>query len=218
MGIWFATLFAFKLPINSPSSAIIESIPNHQSMTVWFAASTAKDQGRLQQIIWSAEKAIGCDLPSHPDLFHSRTSKRAGRIIADPSHPGHHLFPSSKRVRSIKTKTWRHLTSFFPTAVGLTNKPPAPHWLWDPRTQCTAVCTLVCILIYSTHHSKCTSFIAILLTLSLAQYAHTVILFWLFVCLTMTLIFILFMNILSVPCSEITKSMSCIWECTWQYK
>ena len=87
MGIWFSTLFAFKLPINSPSSAIIESIPTHQSMTVWFAASTAKDQDRLQQIIWSAEKAIGCDLPSHPDLFHSRTSKRAVRIIADPSHP-----------------------------------------------------------------------------------------------------------------------------------
>ena len=70
MGILFATLFAFKLPIHSPSSAIIESIPT-SSITVWFAASTAKDKGRLQQIIRSAEKAIGCDLPSHPDLSHS---------------------------------------------------------------------------------------------------------------------------------------------------
>ena len=110
-------------------TAIIESILT-SSITIWFAASTAKDKGRLQRIIRSAEKVIGCDLPSLLDLFHSRTSKRAGKIIADPSHPGHHLFqrlPSGKRFRAIKTKTSRHLNSFFPTAVVLTNKPPASH-------------------------------------------------------------------------------------------
>src|SRR4029434_9834363 len=141
MGIWFATLFAFKLPINSPSSAIIESIPN-SSITVWFAASTAKDQCRLQQIIRSAEKVIGCDLLSLLDLFHSRTSKRACMIIADPSHPGHHLFqslPSGGRFRAIKTKTLRHLNSFFPTAVVLTNKPPASHLLWVCQFQFTII-------------------------------------------------------------------------------
>src|SRR4029434_2435340 len=97
-------------------TCIIESIPT-SSITVWFAASTAKDKGRLQQIIRSAEKAIGCDLPSLPDLFHSRTSKRACKIIADPSHPGHHLFqrlPSGRTFRAIKTKTSPHLNSFFP--------------------------------------------------------------------------------------------------------
>src|SRR4029434_1555413 len=60
----------------------------------------------------------GCDLLSFLDLFHSRTSKRAGKIIADPSHPGQHLFqrlPSGRRFRAIKTKTSRHLNSFFPT-------------------------------------------------------------------------------------------------------
>ena len=72
-------------------TAIIESILT-SSITIWFAASTAKDKGRLQRIIRSAEKVIGCDLPSLLDLFHSRTSKRACKIIADPSHPGHHLF------------------------------------------------------------------------------------------------------------------------------
>ena len=108
-------------------TAIIESILT-SSITIWFAASTAKDKSRLQRIIRSAEKVIGCDLPSLLDLFHLRTSKRAGKIIADPSHPGHHLFlclPSGRRFRAIKTKTSRHLNSFFPTAVGLTNKPPA---------------------------------------------------------------------------------------------
>ena len=110
-------------------TAIIESILT-SSITIWFAASTAKDKGRLQRIIRSAEKVIGCDLPSLLDLFHSRTSKRACKIIADPSHPGHHLFqrlPSGRRFRAIKTKTSRHLNSFFPTAVVLTNKPPASH-------------------------------------------------------------------------------------------
>ena len=110
-------------------TAIIESILT-SSITIWFAASTAKDKGRLQRIIRSAEKVIGCDLPSLLDLFHSRTSKRACKIIADPSHPGHHLFqrlPSGRRFRAIKTKTLRHLNSFFPTAVVLTNKPPASH-------------------------------------------------------------------------------------------
>ncbi|CAB1452698.1 unnamed protein product [Pleuronectes platessa] len=35
---------------------------------------TAKDKGRLQRIIRSAEKVIGCDLPALIDLFHSRTN------------------------------------------------------------------------------------------------------------------------------------------------
>ena len=110
-------------------TAIIESILT-SSITIWFAASTAKDKGRLQRIIRSPEKVIGCDPPALLDLFHSRTSKRAGKITADPSHPGHHLFqrlPSTKRFRAIRTETSRHLNSFFPMEVGLTNKPPASH-------------------------------------------------------------------------------------------
>ncbi|KAJ8364693.1 hypothetical protein SKAU_G00135240 [Synaphobranchus kaupii] len=100
------------------------------------AAESAKDKGRLQRIIRSAEKVIGCNLPSLLDLYryqyqyHSRTRKRAGQISGDPSHPCHHLFqrlPSGKRFQSIKTKTSRHLNSFFPMEVGLTNKPPASH-------------------------------------------------------------------------------------------
>src|SRR4029434_3525618 len=50
----------------------------------------------------------GCDLLSFLDLFHSRTSKRAGKIIADPSHPGQHLFqrlPSGTRLRASNTTT-----------------------------------------------------------------------------------------------------------------
>ncbi len=105
-------------------TAIIESILT-SSITIWYAAATAKDKGRLQRVIRSAEKVIGCNLPSLQDLYTSRTLRRAGKIVADPSHPGHKLFetlPSGRRLRSIRTKTSRHKNSFFPSAVSLINK------------------------------------------------------------------------------------------------
>ncbi|KAK0144410.1 hypothetical protein N1851_017230 [Merluccius polli] len=55
--------------------------------------------------------------PGVLDLYTSRTLRRAGRIVADPFHPGHKLFetlPSGRRLRSIRTKTSRHKNSFFP--------------------------------------------------------------------------------------------------------
>ena len=70
---------------------LIESILT-SSITVWYTAATAKDKSSLQRIICSAEKVIGCNLPSLQDLPSSRALKRAGRIMADPSHPGHRLF------------------------------------------------------------------------------------------------------------------------------
>ncbi|KAK0138014.1 putative RNA-directed DNA polymerase from transposon BS [Merluccius polli] len=68
--------------------AIIESILT-SSINIWYTAATAKNKSRLQRIIRSAEKVIGCNLPSLQDLYASRTLRRAGKIVADPSHPGH---------------------------------------------------------------------------------------------------------------------------------
>ena len=105
-------------------TAIIESILT-SSITVWYTAATAKDKSRLQRIIRSAEKVIGCNLPTLQDLHSSRTLRRARKIVADPSHPGHSLFgtlPSGRRLRSIRTKTSHHLNSFFPTSAGILNR------------------------------------------------------------------------------------------------
>ncbi|KAK7922245.1 hypothetical protein WMY93_009147 [Mugilogobius chulae] len=99
-------------------TSIIESILT-SSITVWYAGATVRDRHRLQRIVRSAEKVIGCSLPSLQDLYVSRTRGRAGRIAADPSHPGHRLFeplPSGRRLRSIRTRTSRHKNSFFPSA------------------------------------------------------------------------------------------------------
>uniref|UniRef100_A0A3B3HPU9 Reverse transcriptase domain-containing protein n=1 Tax=Oryzias latipes TaxID=8090 RepID=A0A3B3HPU9_ORYLA len=109
-------------------TAIIESTLT-SSITVWFAAATARDKAKLQRVIHSAEKVIGCHLPSLQELLISRTWRRAARIVADPSHPGHNLFrplPSGKRLRSIRTRTSRHKNSYFPTAVSLLNSTPTP--------------------------------------------------------------------------------------------
>ena len=51
-------------------TCIIKSILT-SSITIWYAAATANDKGRLQRIIRSAGKAIGCNLPSLQDLFSS---------------------------------------------------------------------------------------------------------------------------------------------------
>ncbi|TWW54643.1 hypothetical protein D4764_0023300 [Takifugu flavidus] len=104
-------------------TAIMESILT-SSITVWYAGATVRDRLRLQRVVRAAEKVIGCRLPSIQDLYISRTRRCAGRITADPSHPGHGLFsplPSGRRLRSIRTKTSRYMNSFFPSAIRLLN-------------------------------------------------------------------------------------------------
>ncbi|KAK3550241.1 hypothetical protein QTP86_021288, partial [Hemibagrus guttatus] len=92
----------FLLPVKmlvSFYTAIIESILT--SITVWFAAATARDKAKLQRVIHSAEKVIGCSLPSLQELYVSRSRRRAAKITADPSHPGNELFwslPSGKML------------------------------------------------------------------------------------------------------------------------
>ncbi|KAK2186913.1 hypothetical protein NP493_182g00020 [Ridgeia piscesae] len=60
---------------------------------------------------------IGRYLPSLEILYQQRLLGRATLISQDSSHPAHHLFDplqSSRRFRSIKTRTSRFSTSFFP--------------------------------------------------------------------------------------------------------
>ncbi|KAK9516191.1 hypothetical protein VZT92_024137 [Zoarces viviparus] len=97
-------------------SAIIQSVLC-SSISVWFGSATIQDRNRRQRIARSAERIIGSSLPSILNLYTSRVRKRAGRITADPSHPGHKLFqllPSGRRYRALYAKTTRHRNSFFP--------------------------------------------------------------------------------------------------------
>ncbi|KAK3534908.1 hypothetical protein QTP70_001993 [Hemibagrus guttatus] len=76
-------LLSLKMLVNF-YTAIIESILT-SSITVWFAAATARDKAKLQRVIHSAEKVIGCSLPSLQELYVSRSRRRAAKIAADPS-------------------------------------------------------------------------------------------------------------------------------------
>ncbi|TWW71072.1 hypothetical protein D4764_17G0005550 [Takifugu flavidus] len=78
------------------------------------------------QFAYRANRSVddAVNLALHSILQHldiSRTRRCAGRITADPSHPGHGLFsplPSGRRLRSIRTKTSRYTNSFFPLPSG----------------------------------------------------------------------------------------------------
>ena len=87
------------------------------SITVWFGLITQKETLRLNRVVKTASRIIGRDLPSFEILYQQRLLERATLISQDSSHPAHDLFeplPSSRRFRSIKTRTNRFSTSFSP--------------------------------------------------------------------------------------------------------
>ncbi len=97
-------------------SAIIESILC-TSITVWFSSATKSDHRRLRSVVRTADRIIGTTLPTLQELYLSRVSKRAGKIILDPSHPAHSLFellPSGRRYRALSTRTTRHRKDSIP--------------------------------------------------------------------------------------------------------
>lgn len=101
----------------------IESLLTY-CITVWYGSCTKADRVRLQSVVKTAQKIIGCPLPSLMDIYSSRCLSRAANIIKDSSHPGFNMFsllPSGKRYRCISTKTHRLKNSFFPKAITTLN-------------------------------------------------------------------------------------------------
>ena len=83
------------------------------------------DRKRLKQIISTASKIIGCNLPSLDILYRDRVLKKSASIVNDQHHPAHNLFQlmrSGERYRSIKSGSNRSLNSFYPTAVRMLNE------------------------------------------------------------------------------------------------
>ncbi len=97
----------------------IESVITY-CISMWYTSSSAADKKALQWVINSAQKIIGCPLPSLKELYTVRCLGRAANILKDPFHPGHHLFellPSGKRFRSIKSRTNRLKNRFYPSTI-----------------------------------------------------------------------------------------------------
>ena len=104
--------------------AVIESVLTF-SFTVWYASATAEDRNRLNRIVCTASKIVGCELPSLISLYETRAVKKAKSILNDSGHPASELFrllPSGKRLRSLKVDSQRSLDSFYPTAIRLLNQ------------------------------------------------------------------------------------------------
>ena len=103
--------------------AVVESVLTF-SIIVWYGSASKSDKEKLQRVVSTAEKIIGCSLPSLETIYKDRVKKRAAKIVKDQSHPANYLFeelPSGRRYRTIKAKTERFRKSFYPSATSLLN-------------------------------------------------------------------------------------------------
>lgn len=119
------------------------------SIYIWMAVSTAKDKGRLQQIIRSAKKVISCNLPSLLDLCNSRTRKQEWLSLTLPisTISSSIIFLPAKGTGLLRPKprtTWT--VSFQWQWVSQTSSLPLTDWVYPPppplhsiTSQCTNV-------------------------------------------------------------------------------
>ncbi len=112
-------------------------------ITAWFGNSTAGNRRALQRVVQTARHIVGGELPSLQDIYTRRCTRKARRIIKDSSHPSHSLlslFPSGRRLRSIRSRTSRLRDSFFPQAIRLMNSQKWPTLQHTPtHTTCHAL-------------------------------------------------------------------------------
>ena len=134
--------------------ALIESVLTF-SITVWFRSIAQKETFRLNRVVKTASRIIGRDLPSLKILYQQSLLGRATLISQDSSHPAHELFeplPSSRRFRSIKSRTNHFSTSFFPFAVQALSK---QKWFFSHPQQTHLPLSeefLVCIFYHNVLH------------------------------------------------------------------
>lgn len=65
----------------------VVSILTH-CLSVWYAGSTAEDRKAVLRVIDTAQRIIGCPLPSLENISTSCCLRRTKAITRDPSHPG----------------------------------------------------------------------------------------------------------------------------------
>ncbi len=101
----------------------IESILTY-CICVWFSTCTVAEKKALQGVVNTAQKIIGCPLPSLEDRCSSHCVRKANNILRDPSHPGQthfELLPSGRHYRLIKTLSNRLKNCFYPRAITALN-------------------------------------------------------------------------------------------------
>ena len=105
-------------------------------MGAWFGSCSEEDKTTLQRVVNTAQKIMGCPLPSLESIYSTRCLRRATKIRTDPHHPGNGLFETMRsgwRLRALANGGERLKKSFYPSAVRIVNdsldranNPPPP--------------------------------------------------------------------------------------------
>lgn len=116
-------------------TTITEQIPI-TFITIFSAAATALDKGKLPCIIFSAEKIVSWNV-GPPNLQDPKVWQVKLWANPSPSHHGQTLlesFPFSMRLPYNRTTTSLMENSFFPTVTGFIEKTRNPCWNWTFRS------------------------------------------------------------------------------------
>ena len=103
--------------------SIIESVLTF-SITAWYGAASARDKRKLNRVVKTASRIVGCGLPPLDSIYNLRIRRKARSIISDSTHPAGHLFqllPSGRRYRCLRCKSNRLMNSFYPSAIRSVN-------------------------------------------------------------------------------------------------
>jgi hypothetical protein len=97
----------------------------HGCITAWYGNCSASDRKALQRVVCTVQYITGAKLPAIQDLYTRRCQRKVPKNLQDPSHPRQRLFSlltHGKRDRSAKSRSKRHLNSFYPQAIRLLNR------------------------------------------------------------------------------------------------
>ena len=102
--------------LNRFYSCTIESILAG-CITAWYGNCSASIRKALQRVVRTAHYITGAMLPAIHDLYTRRCQRKARKMVKDSSHPSHRLFSlllHGKRYRRARSRSKRHLNSFYP--------------------------------------------------------------------------------------------------------
>jgi hypothetical protein len=94
-------------------------------ITAWYGNDSASDCKALQRVVRMAQYITGSKLTAIQDLYNRWCKRKTVKIVKDPSHHSHRMFPllpHGNGYRSAKFRTKRILNSFYFQAIRLLNR------------------------------------------------------------------------------------------------
>ena len=109
--------------MSSEQQSCIQSVLTF-SFICWFGNVSQKDKNKLQRVVNISSKITGLKQTSVTALYEKQVLRKANKIINDSTHILYNeyvLLPSSRRFRTITSKTNIKRDSFIPMSVRLLN-------------------------------------------------------------------------------------------------